>query len=79
MNEDEEDHYDNEAAGLQKVVPQDDHDWVHVLKKKKKTVRREQKNTRNRWMRSQEMNINGLAMQEVFAVKDTGGQSLNHS
>ena len=53
-NEDEEDHDDDEAPGLQNLVPQDDSDWVHMLNMKKRTVKREHKNTRNRWIRSKE-------------------------
>ena len=52
VNEDEEDHDDDEAPGLQNLVPQDDGDWVHLLNMKKRTVKREHKNTRNRWIRS---------------------------
>ena len=54
VNEDEEDHDDVEAPGLQNLGPQDDNDWVHLSNMKKRKVKREHKNTRNRWIRSKE-------------------------
>ena len=54
VNEDEEDHDDDDTSGLQNLGPQDDNDWVHVSNMKKRTVKREHKNTRNRWIRSKE-------------------------
>ena len=69
---------ENEAPGSQKLAPQENNNQVHVLNKKR-TVKCEHKNTRNRWIRSKEMHINGFEMEEPSAAKDGRRQSPDHS
>ena len=50
MNDDDkEGHNDKMAPASEAVVPQEDHDWVHVLIKKK-TLKREKNDIRNSWL-----------------------------
>ena len=69
---------ENEAPGSQKLAPQENNNQVHVLNKKR-TVKCEHKNNRNRWIRSKEMHINGFEMEEPSAAKDGRRQSPDHS